>query len=233
MLIVPEIIFLNTLKAILNIVRTDFKNNVDETKTIIYRIVNGSGAIEKYDLYTQLKKIICTNLDDPRSLDFALGFNLEKCAVPHIHITLPSESSGPNGLGIDQGFKEDCFDEESQTYKPIYTRRFQTTYQFIITSDNSTEVIAIYHFLRALDIALISHFELSHLEHIVISGGDVNNNSSLVPRNIFMRSISLSFAYEISVEDLFSTDYVTKLIFDMQPNTIADTEIDQSDSVSY
>ena len=233
MLIIPEVIFIKTLKAILKIVRDDFNNNIDKTKSILYRIANGSGALERYDFYTQLQKVLITDLDDPRAFDFVLGFNMNKVAVPTLHITLPSETSAPNGIGIDEGFAAEIFDDTTQAYRKVYTRRFNTTYQFVLTSNNSNEVIALYHFLRALDISLINHFELSGLQHIVISGGDVNINPALVPPNVFIRSISLNFAYEIEVQDLFTTDFVTSLIFAMNPPIIDETQVDESDSNSW
>lgn len=234
MIIIPETIFVQTLKSILKLVRDDFALNIaDETKSILYRSFNNAGALERYAYYTQLKKVVITELDDPRVFDFAMGFNMERCATPHVHITLPSENSAQNGLSIDEGHEEEVFDDETQTYRKVFTRRYDSTYNFTITSDNSNEVVALYHFLRSILIQLINHFELSNLEHIRISGGDLQINPSLVPRNIFMRNLSVSFSYDISVQDLFDTEFVTKLIFAMQPPTIPATEIDQSDSFSY
>ena len=231
-LIIPETIFLNTLKAILKLVRTDFANQVNESDTILYKIMHDSGALERYDMYVQTKKIIITKVDDPRAFDVNMFFNMNRVSVPTLHITVPSENTGQDGIGLDEGFQDSVFNDEDQTYHKVYTRRFDTTYSFVITSDNSNEVIALYHFVRALDIALINHFNLSGLEKIRISGGDVNINQALVPQNIFIRNIAINFSYEVSVQELFTTDFVTKLIFAMQPPIIGPQQVDESDSIS-
>lgn len=230
-LIVPEVIFINTLKSILKIVRDDFNSQVDETKSFLYKLVFGSGSLERYNFYDQLKKIIITEKDDPRAFDLSMFFNMQKCMLPHLHITLPNENSGQDGLGIDEGYADEVFDDTTQTYRKIYTRRFDTTYNFTITSDNSNEVIALYHFLRALDIVLINHFQLSGLEKIRINGGDLNLNPGIVPPNVYMRNISISFSYEINAPNLLDNDFVTKLQFSMSPEVISESEVDESDSI--
>lgn len=233
MIISPESIFIDTLKSILKIVRDDFNNNVDETKTILYRSFNTAGKLERYKFYEQLKKVIITKEDDPRKFDFHLGFNMTKIATPHCHITLPSETSSQNGLGLDQGKEDPVFDDLTKTYRDVYTRRFDSTYNFTITSDNMNETIALYHWLRSVLIQLINHLELSNLEHIRISGGDIQLNPALVPPNIAIRNISVSFSYDLSVQDLFDTEFLTKLIFHQEPTVIPDSQVDQSDSFSY
>lgn len=232
-LIIPETIFFSTLKSILKLIRDDWNNNTDKNKTILYKSFNDVGSLERFNFYTQLQKIICTEKDDPRTFDFSLGFNMSRMTTPHCHITLPSENSGQNGLGLDQNEDEDIFDEETQTYKKTFKRRFDSSYSFTITSDNMNEVIAIYHWLRSILIQLINHLELSDLEHIRISGGDINLNSQLVPTAIFMRNINISFSYDLKVEELFSHDYINKLIFVQDPTVIPDSEVDASDSITY
>lgn len=234
MIIIPEVTFFSTLKSILKIIRDDFNAHLaDESKTILYRSFHDTGALERFDYYKQLKKIIITDLDSPREFDFHMGFNMEKVATPHCHITLPSENSAQNGLGLDQGHADPVFDEESQTYKNVFTRRYDATYNFTVTSDNSNEVVALYHFLKSVLTQLIDHLELSNLEHVRIGGGDLQPYQTLVPRNIFMRNISVSFSYDISVEQLFTNDFVTKLIFEMTPTILPAVEVDESDSNSY
>ena len=62
-------------------------------------------------------------------------------------------------------------------------------------------------------------------------GGDVQLNQQLMP-GVFTRNISLRFSYDIKVEELFTTDFVTKLIFEMSPPIIGPSEVDESDSIS-
>jgi hypothetical protein len=234
MIIIPEVTFFSTLKSILKIIRDDFNaNTADESKTILYRSFKTSGSLERYDYYTQLKKIIVTDLDDPREFDFHMGFNMQKVSTPHCHITLPSENAAPNGLGLDEGNADPVFDDLNKEYRKVFTRRYDATYNFTLTSDNSNEVVALYHFLKSVLTQLIDHLELSNLEHVRIAGGDLSINPALVPPNVFMRNISVSFSYDIQVQELFTSSFVTKLIFAMQPPTLPPAEIDESDSNSY
>ena len=231
-IIVPEIIFFNTLKNILKYIRDDYNNASDKLNTILYRSFGDVGGLERYNFFQQLVKILITKEDDPRRFDFALGFNAQKCATPHCHITLPNENSGQNGLGLDQDDDDNIFDESIDEYKKVLVRRFDSAYNFTLTSDNSNEVVVLYHWLRSIMIQLINHLELSRLEHIVISGGDIQLNSSLVPPTIFIRNISLKFSYDLKIQELFSTEFLTKLIFEMDPAVISEQTVDESDSIS-
>lgn len=230
-LIIPETIFFSTLKAILAFIRNDWNNNTDQTDTIIYKMFKNAGSLEKYKFYDQIRSVIITEDDNPRAFDFTLGFNTERMKIPTCHITLPSENSGQNGLGLDT-FEEDTSFGQGQTYTRNTTRRFDCVYNFTFTSDNANETIALYQFWKVIFQKLIDHLELSNLEHIRISGGDLQLNPQIVPPTIFTRNISISFSYDLTVEELFSNDFLSKIIFDMEPPTIPNVEVDESDSGS-
>jgi len=230
-LIIPEVVFFNHLKTILKMIRDDYNDNLsDTTKTILYKTFYQSGALEKFSFYEQLVKILITKKDNPRTFDFSLGFNMEKSTIPHLHITLPNENSSGNGIGLDEGQYDEIFDDEAQAYHKIYTRRFDSQYNFTITSDNMNEVIVLYHFMRTIFIQMIDSMNQFGIEKIQISGRDIQLNSSLAP-NVFTRNIALSFSYEVSVQDLPAIDFITKLIFEMDPPTISDSEVDESQSL--
>ena len=223
-IVIPEIVFLQTLKDVLKIIRDDFANQTDETKTILYRVIGQSGALERYDFYTQLKKILITEQDDPREFDISIFFNMNRSTTPHLHITLPNESAGQNGLGIDEGNIDPVFDPYDNAYRKIFTRRFDSTYNFTITSDNSNEVVVLYHFIRAIFIILIDHFEQSNLEHIRIAGGDLNLNMQTMPK-VFLRNLSLSFSYDVNVQELFDSEYLSTFTFHQVPQIMPDVVV--------
>jgi hypothetical protein len=86
---------------------------------------------------------------------------------------------------------------------PVFTRRFQSTYNLVITSDNSNEVILIYHTMRALLMALIPSISIAGLENIAFGGQDVQLYSGLAPKNMYVRAITIALQYETSAPSIF------------------------------
>jgi hypothetical protein len=125
--------------------------------------------------------------------------NVDK--VPSIYIALANEQNGQNGMGLDQGYQQDLENEDGSTL-PVFTRRKNTSYNIMITSDNSNEVVMIYHFLYALLTSLTPHLNMKGLENISIGGQDLQLRGDLIPKNIFMRALAINLQYETSVPDL-------------------------------
>lgn len=213
---IPELTLLSTIKTALAYVRMDYANNIaDETKSLLYRLLHDQ-EVERYKLYEQAKAIFVAEEDDPRLLDVNLFFNANRNGVPTIHITLPSESTVNNTLGIGEGYRDPIFDEIAGTYKEVYNRRFRASYNLVITSDNTNEVILIYNTLKSILISLFNHMNLSGLEKIELGGRDIQINSTLVPLNIFMRSISVDFEYNVGAIDLFDHKMFNSILFNGQ-----------------
>lgn len=177
----------------------------DTTKSLLYRLLFGS-SVQRYKLFEQAKTIFITTEDDPRHLDVNMFFNAKRAAIPTIHITLPSEAQKNNAMNNSEGFRATVFDDQLQKSIAVYNKRFGSTYNIIITSDNTNEVILLYHFIRSVLISMNAHFTLAGLENPKLSGGDLNINSELVPLGIFMRAIGLEFEYDVEAQDLFSKD---------------------------
>ena len=208
MISIPEIILLNAFKKTLKLIRDDYNSTLsfnDTTKSILYRLLNGND-VQRYKLFEQAVAVLITKEDSPRHLDINLFFNAKRATIPTLHITLPSESQKDNALGISEGFQEPVFDEIEKTYITAFNRRFTARYNIIITTDNSNEIILLYHFFRSILISLIPHLNLSGLENIKQSGGDIQINSELVPINIFSRSLNIEFDYDVVAYDLFKHD---------------------------
>lgn len=203
MINIPEIIILDTIKKLLKTIRLDYNNNIaDTTKSLLYRLLNGN-EVQRYKLFTQAEAVFITTDDNPRHLDVNLFFNAKRAGIPTIHITLPSESERNNAIGLSEGFRETIYDETDGAFIRTFNRRYGAKYNIIITSDNSNEVVLLYHFLRSVLISLNPHFNLSGLQNPKLSGGDLQINSELVPSNIFIRSIGMEFEYDVEAQDLF------------------------------
>ena len=203
MIISPEIIIFNTLKSVLKHIRLDYDAKVNKSESLLGLMLEGL-SIQRYDFLTQAESVFITLEDNPRHLDVNMFFNASRASIPTIHITLPSEDSAENGLGIDEGYTDDI--EFTDDYYTTFTRRFSTSYNLIITSDNTNEVVLIYHALKAFCQSLIPHFNAAGLENIKIAGRDIQLNTSLIPTNVFSRAVSLSFSYENTTPNLFLTE---------------------------
>ena len=204
-IILPELILLDGIKKLLTLIRTDYQNNIaDTTQSLLYRILNGNN-LQRYKMFDQAVSVFITKPDDPRNLDVNLFFNAKRASIPTLHITLPSESEKNNVMAAGEGYRDPIFDENIGEYKKVFNRRFNAGYNMIITSDNTNEVVLIYHFMRSALISLSPHLTLAGLQNIKLSGGDLQLNSDIVPSNIFIRSTNINFEYDVEAIELSSS----------------------------
>lgn len=228
-MLIPEIIIFNTIKALLKFVKEDWNDNEDKNKTILYHYF-GNTSLQRYNLYEQAQAVFLATETSPRYLDINVFFNANRAAIPTIHLTLPSEQSSLNGIGLDEGYVEPWFNEEdiseseslslstseSKTtvgYRNKYTRRFDTVHNIVVTSDNINEVLLIYNFLKAALISCLPHFAVLGVENGKIGGNDIYINPQILPPNVFVRALTLASSYELTVPELFDRDVFTDLIF--------------------
>lgn len=217
MMRVPEFILLETLENALKFVRNDFADQMNEQDTYLYKMLQGT-QFQRYDFFEQAKQVICGDIDDPRRLECDLIFNFDRNGAPTIHINLPSEmSTQDNGMGIDEGYVDNIYtDGDVDTpgsYHKVWTRRFQAVYNIVITSDNTNEVIFLFHFVRALLLSTYDHLSLSGLQNITFGGQDIQPYSDLIPPNLFMRAISVNLQYETSAISFSQVPMFGKLVF--------------------
>jgi hypothetical protein len=202
-LIIPEAIILDALEKGLEYIRVDYQENIDsntEQDSYLYRVLHGIG-IERYDYYNQGKQVFLAEEDDPRRLNVDLAYNMDVSKVPSIYIALSAEQKGQNGIGLDEGYR-DSFENEDGTICSVFTRRKNTSYNIMITSDNSNEVVMIYHFIDALLTSLTNHLNMKGLENIAVGGQDLQLRGDFVPKHIFMRALTVSLQYEVSAPTL-------------------------------
>lgn len=217
-LIIPEAIILDSLEKGLKFVKADYATNVaanTEQDSYLHRTLQEIG-IERYSYLTQGKKVFLAEEDDPRKLNIDLAYNMDVSKAPSIYIALANEQNGQNGLGLDEGYQEG-FENKDGTITPTFTRRKNTSYNIMITSDNSNEVVMIYHFLYALLMSITPHMNIRGLENISIGGQDLQLRGDLIPKAIFMRALAINLQYEISVPDLRRNLTVGAIFFSGYP----------------
>ncbi len=205
-LILPEVIIYKTLVTIFKIVKDDFNANLaTPEQSMLYHmfgkdVMGEDLAFEEFKFYDQAKETFIR-----KSPQVNIGYNLEVASMGSVHILLPAESSQPVTLGADEDGNEYIYNmaADATDYKPIFNQKYESTYNMLISSENSFEVILIYNLLKASLLALNSHLELSGLTLPKPSGQDLSMQSDLVPTHIFHRSLMLNFIYEIGVPSFF------------------------------
>src|SRR5690606_20716173 len=76
--------------------------------------------------------------------------------------------------------------------------RYRATYDIVILSDNSNEVVMLYHIIKSLLVALSASLTLEGLENMTFGGQDLQPYADLAPKNLFMRAIRLTIEYNSS-----------------------------------
>lgn len=215
-MLIPEVVIHNVISSAFAAVIDDWNLYTDKTRTILHEVFNKDDngdvmKIGKFNYLEQAKSIFLKTNNNVRHIEITMGYNLERAALPTIHIILPSESKGENSIGMGEGYNDYDMDDINNQYKETYNYTKQVTYNLLITSDNSSEVILIYHFLNYILVSLKNHIELSGLRNISFGGNDLNFQNELVPTTIFHRSLLFSFYYENRVTDFFYKAYVKSL----------------------
>ena len=205
-ILLPEFVIQRTLVTIVKMLRDDLEENKDdETQSLLYKILglDEQGQVLKlnlYDVFKQAKKIVQTK----QNLSVNFGYNQEVANIISMHILLPSEQ-GSMTIGADEGYLEDdVFDDDGNKIgvQQYYTQTYESTYQIMITSNNSAEVNVVYNILKSMLLMLVPHLELMGLRLPTLSGNDIVMQDDLVPVPIFHKVLNLSFKYEHNVPKL-------------------------------
>jgi len=234
LILIPEFLIHDTLTKALAMLRDDYNSllvSSQENDSIIVNLLKDI-EFQKLDILAEGLKIFVENdSTHPREIQVDTVFNMEISTPPCITITIPGDSPAVNSIGIgenelgaiydtDEGVNPDqSIKEPSPNYFQTYNRRYKATYDLVIHSDNSNEVVLIYHVVRALLTGLTTHLHQNKLQNLQISGQDISIYSEVVPRNFFTRVLRLSFEYETGTMNLFKKMYPKDILF---PGTIVE-----------
>jgi len=209
--LMPEIILKKLIDGILIYIKQDYNKYTDKSKSILYNYFNGQ-VYGKFDYYQQAVDLfINRGVEHQRKLETRIFFDSDRAGIPTIHITLPNENPAKDGLGMGEGYADPVIIDGKQHEQ--YTRTFDTMFHVVITSDNTFEVLLIYHLLRGMLVSVFDSLELSGFMNVMIGGQDVQINSELVPKGIFFRSVTVKFEYEITVPSIISAQQIASIAF--------------------
>lgn len=208
----PDIILCRTLESIVKLLRNDLmQNRNNEQETILYKIL-GVDEEQKplkwnfVNFFKQAKKIILNE----NNLSVNFGYNLETSTPICMHIILPSEQ-GRMCIGADEGYLGER--DENGDLQLYHTEMYETTYQIMITSTNSTEVTLVYNIMKSMLLMIVDQLDLLGLRTPTFSGNDIVIQDELTPVPIFHRVLNISFTYEHNVPKLTKDEVGKNFIY--------------------
>lgn len=215
-MILPETTLHKLLQGIVLHLKTEWQQATDKSNTLLYYMFHDSSHYKK-DYYQQATDLFTREIDHPRRVGTRLFFDASRAKIPTVHITMPSDEAGDDSIGVSEsGLVSNVIDQPTQI-TPIYQRRFDTVFQIVCTSDNHSEVLIMYHALRAGLISVFDTFSFQGLENPKIGGSELRINSDIVPENIFMRGITLRTSYDVNIPRFFSQQKVEQILSQGNP----------------
>ncbi len=216
-MILPDFILVNSLNLGLTAVRNDYTANVaagTPERSVLELLFDPAQHLGNYDAFTQLKALLITTKENPKHLLVRSAFDKTFNGSPFLYVTLAAENAQNNS--VNQGLADNdpvtfVNQDGTTSSKAYFQRRFATTYQLVIGSENKNEVVLLYTFLQALLMVLTNHVTFSGLSNIKFGGQDVRINLT-VPDEVIMRAITISFEYEQQVPALSFTTLARKIL---------------------
>lgn len=223
-MIIPDFILINSLNTGLEAVRNDYNNlflQNKESRSFLSLLFRDSG-LENYVAFTQCKALIITTPKNPKHVIVKSSLDKNSNSAPFVYVTLGSENDRNNSIGIGQGDNEilrfdNTNDNETDTYKNQYSRRYMTTYYVMIGGENKNEVVILYYLFKAILTVAMNHVIFEGLQNIKIGGQDIRANT-VIPDSIHIRPITLTFEYEQVVPDISNTDIIRQINLYWKPD---------------
>ena len=210
-IVIPENILYNALESVIKYIRKDLDDNKENlSNTILYQLLgeNSDGkpmAMNRWNFFKQAKKIFT----DKNNLTVNFGYNFEVAKIISLHIILPSEQAAESALGQDEGYG---IEDDSETM--YFTQNFNSNYQIMITSNNSSEVMTVYHILKSMLLMIVPHLEILGLRLNKFSGNDILFRDEMMPNGIFHKVLNISFNYELKVPQILKRNIVKGIVVD-------------------
>ena len=201
---IPEVTIFNALKDVLAFLKEEGIDTSNHPGTSwIERIFRGN-KINSFDMVKEAKAILLT--ESTRRVYIGVGYNMERASNgPCIHIITPSlQSAGSgNAIGFDRDYVPSFTEYPNSKKYHSFTRRFSHTINLLITAPNMNEVLLLFYFLTGVFVANHDRFaNFLGTELITVGGQDISFQQDLVPMNIFHRNFTISFDFDITVDQM-------------------------------
>lgn len=222
-ILVPDVKIINTFNSILDILRDDYKANVNagtEDRSVLYLLFNDV-SLGTYNLYENAKSLIITTPENPNHLEVRLSYDHTSTGPTNmIYVTLASENPVNDSMQIGEGNQNELLFSnpapQADEYRKQFSRRFLTTYTVMVMAKNRTEMLVLYHLLKLMTVSCINHLTMEGLQNIKVGGQDMKFSGS--DMGLFVRGITITFEYEQTVPELI----VKKVFKKIRVNLVAD-----------
>lgn len=197
---IPELVIKRTTDGVLSRLSDDISRTTasNKTESILYKIL-GDAKCDKFVYYDQAVSLFRKRTGNVRQIKTKLAYDGDVSSPPLIYITTGSDNFNMAGIGrIDNDISQDG----DKRFNRMTYCRFASTSNIVIVSDQMEEVLLIYHVLRAMLLAAVDTLSLGGIDNCKMGGADVSLDDELVPKNVFMRAMSLSFEYDVRVPSL-------------------------------
>lgn len=212
-MILPDILLVNSLNTALRAIRNDYQTQVasgHEERSVLFLLFADTETLGNYEAYKTARVLIINTDESPKHLLVRSALDQTPNQGPFVFVALAAESDRNNSTGIGVGDQDQLVYDEGgpgETYRDQFRRRWATTYQVVIGSENKGEVIVLYNFFKALLVILINHLTLEGLLNIKLGGQDLRVNVS-IPDKVILRGITVNFEYEMVVPELSFKDII-------------------------
>lgn len=210
-IIMPEITIYNALESVIRYIRKDLSESTEDKNTILFKLlgedIDGKPmSMNRWNFFKQAKKIF----SDKQNLSVNFGYNFDVAKIISLHIILPSEEAAESAIGQDEGYGDEI--DENGQIQQYFTQNFRSNYQIMITSNNSSEVLTVYHILKSMLLMIFPHLEIMGLRLNKLSGSDVMFRDEMMPNGIFHKVINLSFNYELKVPQIMRKEIIRGIV---------------------
>lgn len=214
--------------SLLDFVKADYEYNLNNIiddginpehntvgESFLFRCIDSDDEIEGIS-YQQLAVEIFTRDDlENRKVETRLMFDPDRAVLPTIHLREPAKGKGhTDGIGYIGDF---IYENEDGSFQEARKRSFASQYEFLITSANRHEVIIMEEVLLGLFIGAQDTLALYHpFYSFQFSVKELMANNELVPRPLFIKSISVNTSFEKAYPDLSKNLMLGKILFNHQ-----------------
>lgn len=212
---IPEQKVRQVVDYVLDFLREDYETATDKEESYLFLLFGQYKDDSSYDYWTNAVALFTRGTDEPRHIETHFFLNRTRFSLPTVHITISSDNTGPDGLGFDQGWQESEFDSStSLNFRQISSREFNTRFQIVLTSDNTFEVLMMYHAIQACLVGNNHLLFLNGLQNPSLKGGDIILNDQQAPQGIYARAIFLDCFYTLSAPSFEKERAVTDVILE-------------------
>lgn len=227
---VPEYTIEKILNQIVKFIRKDYATQMaeynDEKLTWLYLLTHNIGY-QRLNMFSEAKKIFLTDPtdeEDGKRIRIYLSFPQKIESGVAVCISHSGEQHGQNVLSVSEDHDEQEYvyedepeedeEREANAWRKSYSRRYSTTYNIIITGDNTNETLITYLIFKAALVSLegTSHLDVFGFTNLKISSKDMQIKSE-ISKIMFAKTLDLNFEYEFRVPDVTRQKFMNAAIF--------------------